>query len=169
MLLWLYWGDSIEGEQEWSWRDKQSRREQGRASKRAREICVLSCLYPQLLLYLKHTKMWRYNPLLQQKETLYSSFLYRRVALGVWASVALGTCRLQHKSEGVYVLCGIAPSPDAPDLSSGLWCGWRISNQVAATTTVLPRNGSWIVVTWRHETPSSSGTVTVFRSGESVV
>jgi hypothetical protein len=72
-------------------------------SKRAREICVLSCLYPRLLLYLTHTKIWRYNPLLQQKETLYSSFLYRRVALGGWASVALGTCRLEHKSEAVCV------------------------------------------------------------------
>jgi hypothetical protein len=80
-------------------------------SKRAREICVLSCLYPQLLLYFTHTKMWRYNPLLQQKETFYSCFLYRRVALGVWASVALGTCRLEHKSEDVCVcvcVCGIA-------------------------------------------------------------
>jgi hypothetical protein len=73
-------------------------------------------------LYLTHTKMWRYNPLLRQKETLYSSFLYRRVALGAWASVALGTCRLEHKSEGVYVACRTAPSAHSAELSSGLWC-----------------------------------------------
>jgi hypothetical protein len=98
-------------------------------SKRGRQICVLSCLYPQLLLYLTHTKMWRYNPLLQQKETIYSSFLYRRVALGVWSSVALATCRLEHKSEGVCVLCGTGPSADALGLSSVLWRCWEVRNQ----------------------------------------
>ena len=112
--------------------------------RRKREIC----LYPQLLLYLTHTKMWRYNPLLRQKEVLYSSFLYSRAALGVWASVGLGTCSVEHKSEadGYVRLLLMSGKPRNCQVARINFLNVDVEHAIAtATTSRWLNEGFWIV------------------------